>query len=268
MKDIYVIAVAFLASWSVCAASEYQPYTHQLQPQDNVLRKCPYPDINPSNTTTNIAHESDCTKFYKCLLGEGTVIECPLLWPNDKTKRLHYNRAVQVCDWPWNAGCESCPPKGSNGKYPPESKIQDPDSTDCRKYIVCKNGKQTKKTCPKKTCFSRTCQDCVEKRKGGKCDDDDDDSTTDESSTDESSTDDSSTDESSTDDSSTDETTDESDDSCEEGDQKAHDCNCAKFYECSEDGDWELNECDGGLHFSPTKKKCMSADKAKCKKKK
>lgn len=254
MKGIYVIAVAFLASWSVCTASKVQEvreYVHHLTPQDNLLKQCPYPDVNPNNTTSHIAHESDCTKFYKCLLGRGTEQQCPLMWPNDKKKRLHFNRADQTCDWPWNAGCELCPPKGSNGKYPPESKIEDPDSTNCRKYIVCKaNGKQTKGTCKSGTCFSRTCQDCVEDREDGKCDDDDDSSSTDPITT-------------------TTTTTEGPDPpSCEEDDQKPHDCDCAKFYRCSDDGDWELEECEGGLHFSPKKLKCMSADTAKCKLKK
>lgn len=232
-----MIAVAFVACWSVCTAVEDPQPVNNIEPHDDIFTQCPYPDINPENTTTNIAHESDCTKFYKCLLGRGTEQRCPLIWPNDKKKRLHYNRALQVCDWPWNAGCELCPPKGANGKYPPASKIEDPDSTNCRKYITCKaNGKQEKGTCKTGTCFSRTCQDCVKDREGGNCEGP----------------------------RPTPDDPCELEEQCDPGDKKCHPCNCNKFFKCTDDEEWELETCAGGQHFSPSTKKCTTPDKAKC----
>ncbi|KMQ95757.1 hypothetical protein RF55_4007 [Lasius niger] len=241
MKGIYVIAVAFLASWSVCTANEDQQSVQQIESQDDIFRQCPYPDINPRNTTTHIAHESDCTKFYKCLLGRGTEQLCPLIWKNDPTKRLHFNRTAQVCDWPWNAGCELCPGKDQNGEYPPESWIADPKATNCRQYIKCKqNGQQEKATCGNGLCFSRTCQACVEDRAGGNCGDRIPDPGT------------------------TTTTATPNPDECKTGDRLPHDCDCGKYLQCYDNKDWILQWCDGGQHFSPTTKNCLPPDEAKC----
>ncbi|XP_072742665.1 uncharacterized protein [Anoplolepis gracilipes] len=241
MKGIYVIAVAFLASWNVCIANEDQQFSQEIKLQDNIFRKCPYPDINPKNTTTNIAHESDCTKFYKCLLGSGTEQLCPFMWPNDKTKRLHYNRALQVCDWPWNAGCELCPREDKNGDFPPESRIADPESRNCRDYIICKqDGTRQYGTCPDNTCFSRTCQDCVKDRNNGNCGPSSSITT-----------------------SSTTTTTPKSTipEPCDN--RKEHECNCALYYQLY-GNDWIREECEGGLHFSRTECGCTTPDIAKC----
>ncbi|EFN69836.1 hypothetical protein EAG_11454 [Camponotus floridanus] len=249
MKGIYVVAVAFLASWSVCVAN--QSSVEKTKPQDEIFRKCPYPDINPKNTTTNIAHESDCTKFYKCLLGRGTEQECPLMWKDDPVKRLHYNRALQVCDWPWEAGCEICPPKDDNGNYPPESWIADPESSSCRSYIICReDGRQVSGTCPRGTCFSRTCQGCVTNRANGNCKNDTSPGISTTSTSPEIST--------------TPTTSTTSGLKCETGNRKKHDCDCAKFYQCYGNEDWILQHCDGGLHFSATALECQEPDIAKC----
>ncbi|MBC9911129.1 carbohydrate-binding module family 14 protein [Chitinophaga varians] len=44
-------------------------------------------------------HPSDCTKFYRCSNGMLYELECP--------PGLHFNPAMQVCDWPQDAGCEA-----------------------------------------------------------------------------------------------------------------------------------------------------------------
>lgn len=38
-------------------------------------------------------------KFYKCDWGVPMLFECP--------EELHFNPVHQVCDWPWQAGCDS-----------------------------------------------------------------------------------------------------------------------------------------------------------------
>lgn len=38
-------------------------------------------------------------KFYKCDWGMPILFECP--------EELHFNPVLQVCDWPWQAGCDS-----------------------------------------------------------------------------------------------------------------------------------------------------------------
>ncbi|XP_071553765.1 probable chitinase 10 [Temnothorax nylanderi] len=166
MKGIYVIAIAFLASWTEVTAKEYQP-EESIQKEgvyQDIPIKCPFPE---TNITTNLPHETDCTKFYKCFLGKGVLQDCPLMTAGDPNKRLHYNRREQVCDWPWQAGCAQCPGKDKNGNWP-RSKI--PHETDnCRMFYVCENGEKRLEYCPADKCFSRTCQDCVGNRAGGNC---------------------------------------------------------------------------------------------------
>ncbi|XP_049871728.1 peritrophin-1-like [Pectinophora gossypiella] len=44
-----------------------------------------------------LPNEEDCNKFYYCVWGELVPRECP--------STLHFNRVIQVCDWPADAGC-------------------------------------------------------------------------------------------------------------------------------------------------------------------
>ncbi|CAG4943369.1 unnamed protein product [Parnassius apollo] len=44
-----------------------------------------------------LPHERSCSLFYYCVQGERDIRRCPF-W-------LHFNRKLQVCDWPRNAGC-------------------------------------------------------------------------------------------------------------------------------------------------------------------
>ncbi|XP_011880974.1 PREDICTED: peritrophin-1-like [Vollenhovia emeryi] len=170
MRGIYVIAIAILACWTEVTAKEYQPEQsipkepEQSIPkeQDYIPIKCPFPE---DDKTTNIAHESDCTKFYKCNFGKGVLQYCPLMNVGDPHTRLHFNRREQVCDWPSRAGCEHCPLKEKG--YWPRSKIS--HETNCRMYYLCINGKKYLQHCPPGTCFSRTCQGCVRNWAGGNC---------------------------------------------------------------------------------------------------
>ncbi|KAM0726032.1 Peritrophin-1 [Formica fusca] len=244
MKGIYVIAIAFLAFWSVCTANENQQFIQETGPLDNIVRECPFTD--PRNTTIHLAHESDCTKFYKCLAGRGIEQLCPLMWPDDPYKRLHFNRALQVCDWPGQAGCQVCPEPDVNGNYPPESWIADPDSRDCRGYIICKNGRRQRGTCPSGQCFSRTCQGCVKNPKGGNCEGGPIVTTTTTSTT-------------------TSTTTTKTTPICETNDLKRHDCDCSKYHKCNNNQVWgDPIQCDGGLHFNHGTPFCHPPDEADC----
>lgn len=198
-----------------------------------VPSKCPYPEVNEKNTTTNIAHESDCTKFYKCKVGQRLEQQCPFAFSN---QRLHYNRFEQVCDWPWRAGCEICPDaEDEQGRALPDSKIA--RSGSCRNYYQCRKGVAVSEgKCTSDTCFSRTCQKCVKNREGGSCDDDEDSSGEISTIT----------------------------PPCRTGERSAHDCNCNMYYECFNDEDLSPGCCDSGLHFSPTERICLPADVAGC----
>ncbi|XP_036138926.1 uncharacterized protein LOC105829627 [Monomorium pharaonis] len=233
MKGIYVLAVAFLASLAVSVANSDQPeqsISEDGSPQI-IPTVCPFPERFPENTTTNLPHEWDCTRFYKCFLGEGVEQLCPLMRRGDPVSRLHYNRRLQVCDWPWQAGCESCPGRNPDGSYPPSSKISGPDN--CRQYYECINGYPTLRECPSYTCFSRTCQECVSNRDGGKCGPPIRPRTC------------------------------RNDDGSEspDGSKKAHRCDCSKYLTCQAPN-WILDQCQGGLHFSPSRQICLPPNEA------
>ncbi len=47
----------------------------------------------------HLPNPRDCGSFCKCDWGVAHWFDCP---PN-----LHFNPELQVCDWPWNAGCDT-----------------------------------------------------------------------------------------------------------------------------------------------------------------
>lgn len=238
---IYVITIAFLAS-CVCTAYKTQQFIQETGPFDNIVRECPARD--PINTTIHLAHENDCTKFYKCLAGRRTEQLCPLMWEDDPVKRLHFNRARQVCDWPWLAGCEDCPEPDKNGNRPPDFWVADPNSRDCRGYIICRSdGGRQSGICPSDKCFSRTCQACVRYPEGGSCSGGITPPTTETTET----------------------TKITKPPPCINNDRREHECDCSKYYQCKNSIEEYVYQCENGLHFSRTKKECMSPEDAGCK---
>ncbi|XP_029160478.1 uncharacterized protein LOC114932445 [Nylanderia fulva] len=208
MKDLYVFAIALSACWTVISAEEWKlgcPVT-----------VCKYPE----KYATNLPHETDCTKFYKCSWGRPVLMQCPysgvpFLTMGGSKNRLHYNRRLQVCDWPWDAGCESCPKNYKKDKcIPPNPKISNPDDSNNKSYYECVNGKPKPKKCAKNKRFSRTCQECVKNPKGGICDN--------------------------------------RNRKCEDGEVKAHECDCTKYYECEND-EWIERTCKKG-RFDPKRR--------------
>ncbi|XP_018356025.1 PREDICTED: uncharacterized protein LOC108756602 isoform X2 [Trachymyrmex septentrionalis] len=69
MRGIYVIVITFLGFW---ANNEVIAKEDQLEQsilkegfyEDDIPTRCPYRE---NTTTIHIPHETDCTKFYKCL---------------------------------------------------------------------------------------------------------------------------------------------------------------------------------------------------------
>ncbi|XP_012942906.1 probable serine/threonine-protein kinase clkA [Aplysia californica] len=53
-----------------------------------------------------IPHPTDCQKFYQCAHGKPFLQTC--------SSSLHFNPTMNVCDWPYNAGCKS---ESSNNNY-------------------------------------------------------------------------------------------------------------------------------------------------------
>ncbi|XP_049957899.1 chondroitin proteoglycan-2-like [Schistocerca serialis cubense] len=65
---------------------------------------CPAVGSCPQNEDENsiakhLPHASDCTKFCKCDHGTPVTFDCPA--------GLHFNPTLEVCDWPYRAGCAS-----------------------------------------------------------------------------------------------------------------------------------------------------------------
>lgn len=99
---LYVVTMAIAATLAIVAA------------EDTVTDKIPTecPKIDPIDHTVHLAHESDCTKFYKCNHGQKVEMICPIM--NAKGDRLYFNPKLQVCDYPDNVNCTSTtkdPPK-------------------------------------------------------------------------------------------------------------------------------------------------------------
>ncbi|XP_018337844.1 PREDICTED: uncharacterized protein LOC108745921 [Trachymyrmex septentrionalis] len=230
MKGIYV-AITFLAVSAASVVNSDQDFSEEVfwDRRDDVPTVCPLPDPNWRNTTTNIPHENNCVMFYKCNVGRRFAQICPFMIEGDLVTRLHYNRRLQVCDWPWQAGCASCPIQYPNGTFPPPERINNP-SNDCQ-YLECANGHASGPfNCPPGTCFSRTCQECVRDRTDGNCNV-------------------------------------VQPQPCIEGDRRLHDCYCNFYEECTRiNGEfhWIQHECFGGIHFSVTEKRCMLPNEAKC----
>ncbi|XP_029167384.1 peritrophin-1-like [Nylanderia fulva] len=65
----------------------------------SVLKKNPCTDLPHLEHQVLLPHSTNCSLFYKCDWGVPMLFECP--------EDLHFNPVHQVCDWPWQAGCDS-----------------------------------------------------------------------------------------------------------------------------------------------------------------
>lgn len=75
------------------------------KPITPIPTKCP--DEDSKDFTVHIAHDKDCSKFYKCQGGK-KVPKDGLLCPKMKSGgRLYFNPSLQVCDWPENVECHA-----------------------------------------------------------------------------------------------------------------------------------------------------------------
>ncbi|XP_046827041.1 peritrophin-1-like [Vespa crabro] len=121
MKGEIAIIVAFAA----VTVTAYYPGDTPILP---VPTTCP--DEDPVDRTVHLAHVN-CEKFYKCLAGEKIEMLCPLM---DRTRRLHFNKVLQVCDYPSRAGCAgSVTPSTQTPptQFPPTQTPPIPTPTSC-----------------------------------------------------------------------------------------------------------------------------------------
>ncbi|XP_032682919.1 uncharacterized protein LOC116849660 [Odontomachus brunneus] len=201
-----------------------------------IPKKCPAKD--PMNTTIHLAHESDCTKFYKCHAGRKILQECPYM--NDKGDKLHFNPRLQVCDWPDQAGCKNSGGGGGGGdnqcpdRNPSNETILLPHEWDCTKFYMCLGRQKIEKDCPfmddkgNRLHFNPRLKVCDWPDKAG-CDGNDHGN-------------------------------------CKDGVLLPHDCNCAKYYKCVK-GEKVLGECPKDLYFSKKDQGCVKYGDSDCERK-
>lgn len=111
----------------------------------------------PPTTTTEepcedyqkFPHETKCDGFYLCLGGNLYEDSCP--------KPLHYNDAIQECDFQENANCQIFT---TTVGAPCENFRYYPHPLDCRKYYQCLNEDLYLMECPKNLAFNPVRESC------------------------------------------------------------------------------------------------------------
>ncbi|KAF7397704.1 hypothetical protein HZH68_008926 [Vespula germanica] len=95
MAASYQLIIAL--SIGVICVHGYYPGDKPIYP---IPTECPL--IDPVDSTVLLAHESFCSKFYMCSNGVRFEMNCPKSWSGCP---LHFNKVLQVCDYPQRAGC-------------------------------------------------------------------------------------------------------------------------------------------------------------------
>lgn len=250
---------------------------------DGLDPRCPV--INPEYVL-HLPHEYDCTKFYKCDWGRAILFDCPA--------GLHFNRELQVCDWPYSAGCDesattngvaqtTTPNEGTagtqgsttsgddrttnNGLDPrcpvinPEYVLHLPHEYDCTKFYKCDWGRAVLFSCPPGLHFNSDLQVCDWPESAGCKDGGGTTASTIPTTTNEGTvgTDGTITSTNSQTTALTTTTTElittTSDPRCSSSLLFPHENNCNLFYRCL-NGQVELQSCPAGLHFNPRLEVC------------
>ncbi|XP_071053733.1 peritrophin-1-like [Onthophagus taurus] len=81
MKVTFLLCVTFVLAFQYAKADP--------------VGECPE-DMNPAKVDF-LVDDEDCTVFYKCDWGKPVKFDCP--------SDLHFNKELEVCDWPDKAGC-------------------------------------------------------------------------------------------------------------------------------------------------------------------
>ncbi|XP_047362139.1 chitin-binding domain protein cbd-1-like isoform X1 [Vespa velutina] len=257
------------------------------------------PTVCPSEDsleeTVLLAHESDCSKFYVCFLGEKILKECP--YSNSRGDRLHFNPLLQVCIQPENSNCkstneENIPEVSIKDAHlmeevPPSSKIVSsstytqgvpdhcpsddfgklvhlPHETNCSLFYKCNKGQKILQKCPPGLHFNPVMQICdlpenakCKNKLDNKVDENQDLLKVKQSIISQSlETEIIST------------TPGSIPDHCPLNDtgevvHLPHETDCTLFYKCNK-GEKIINQCPPGLHFNPTLQVCDLPEHAKC----
>ncbi|XP_071053326.1 chondroitin proteoglycan 2-like [Onthophagus taurus] len=86
--------------------------------------ECP-DDMNPEKVDF-LVDDKDCTVFYKCDWGKPVKFDCP--------SDLHFNKELEVCDWPDKAGCNG--DGGDDGGSSSSSSSSESDEGDDDEEVV------------------------------------------------------------------------------------------------------------------------------------
>nr|KAF7404154.1 hypothetical protein H0235_014848 [Vespula pensylvanica] len=233
----------------------------EAAPRQAVPTVCPSEDS--LEETVLLAHESDCSKFYVCFLGEKILKECP--YRNSRGDRLHFNPLLQVCDYPLEAGCKLQPIASKQlttsvavplTKQPPSqlttphnipSSISSTNSSNqikykehqctCNLYYENVNNSYILRQCSKDFCWNQDLQICY-RPESIKCMQQRISTTT---------------------------IMLPFDITCTEGDYVKHECQCTLYYQCK-NGLLVLKECPNSLHWNEKSKSCTSKETANCEK--
>jgi len=247
---IHLIAIAFLAPWTVTATQNETIGTLDLQ--------CPIKDTCPP---TLFPHESNCGLYYECIGGRPQLRHCAaglhfsIKWQGcvrpavsecnqqeegycRNGERLKHEcvctkfyeckngwKVLRDCPtgWHFNEGMQTCIEGTDCGGEIRRGVCREGEriihECQCDKYYLCKGGRKALRDCPSGTGFDPISRDCIP----GVCDFD----------------------------------------SCSEGEQRPHECLCHKFYKCK-NREWVGQDCPVGYHFSPHRLICLPQSEARC----
>ncbi|XP_024883321.1 uncharacterized protein LOC112462033 [Temnothorax curvispinosus] len=137
----YLIAIAFLACWTVITASKV-PDIFKIEND-----QCPPVDTCPPKL---ISHETDCAKYYECKYGQRQLRSCAANLFFSKKWSGCVDRAISDCP----RQEEQCPPVDT---CPPKLISH----ADCDKYYECKYGQKQLRFCAAGLYFSKGWRGCV-----------------------------------------------------------------------------------------------------------
>ncbi|KZC07073.1 putative chitinase 3, partial [Dufourea novaeangliae] len=107
--------------------------------------KCP--TIDPANKIVRVAHESDCTKFYKCSMGQKYIQDCQ---SDEQGRKLHFDPVTEVCVTPRQSQCAmnlECSTFTDGHRWP--------HPIHCQNYHTCENGRKLTQQCDDGMLFDR-----------------------------------------------------------------------------------------------------------------
>ncbi|XP_011634225.2 peritrophin-1-like [Pogonomyrmex barbatus] len=142
----------------------------------NIVRNLNRSEIKEENPCIELAHHehpvllphsTNCSLFYKCDWGVPMLFECP--------EELHFNPVLQVCDWAWQARCDSpwndCPRPFPRCPIHYPGPLLLPHPFRCDRFYQCNWGTSRLQACPTglyfdsrlKMCdwpYNSNCQSC------------------------------------------------------------------------------------------------------------